>query len=86
MEEEDDDFYDPTDVVPPTQTQNNQQHAPSNGHETGDAEEEEIEVEDDDVCWNMRASTKSIGLNYFFRTTSISLQKHHQMRHRQRCE
>jgi len=50
MEEEDDDFYDPTDVVPPTQAQNNTQNPPSNGHETGDAEEEEIEVEDDEVC------------------------------------
>lgn len=50
MEEEDDDFYDPTDAVPSTQVQNNSQNAPSNGQEVGDAEEEEIEVEDDEVC------------------------------------
>ncbi|ODM20191.1 Pre-mRNA polyadenylation factor fip1 [Aspergillus cristatus] len=53
MEEEDDDFYDPTDVVPPTQAQNNTQNPPSNGHETGDAEEEEIEVEDDEDEFNI---------------------------------
>lgn len=49
MEEEDDDFYDPTDSVPVTQTPNDHQNAPSNPQDTGDAEEEEIEVEDDEV-------------------------------------
>lgn len=53
MEEEDDDFYDPTDSVPAT-------HAPSNAQpkpeETDDAEEEEVEVEDDEVRpWRERS-------------------------------
>ena len=52
MEEEEDDFYDPTDSVPATHAPNDAQQKPE---ETGDAEEEEVEVEDDEVCsWHER--------------------------------
>lgn len=52
MEDEDDDFYDPADAVPVTQHQNGSQHpqADSGPHDANDAEEEEIEVEEDEVC------------------------------------
>ena len=46
MEEEEDDFYDPTDSVPATHSPSDAQQKPE---ETGDAEEEEVEVEDDEV-------------------------------------
>lgn len=51
MDEEDDDFYDPADVVPPSQTPNDPQNPPSQlqPQEADDAEEEEVEVEDDEV-------------------------------------
>lgn len=51
MEEEDDDFYDPADSVPAGQTQGNAQNGaqdPSQG--TDEMDEEEVEVEDDEVC------------------------------------
>ena len=51
MEDEDDDFYDPTDSVPAAQAPNGNQNAPSQPQDTGDAEEEEVEVEDDEVRW-----------------------------------
>ncbi|CAG8151454.1 unnamed protein product [Penicillium salamii] len=46
MDEEDDDFYDPVDTVPTTQSQ----HPPQNAAQDGDPidEEEEVEEEDDD--------------------------------------
>lgn len=49
MDEEDDDFYDPADVVPPSQMPNDAQNPPSQPQEADDAEEEEVEVEDDEV-------------------------------------
>ena len=49
MDEEDDDFYDPADVVPPSQMPNDVQNPPSQPQEADDAEEEEVEVEDDEV-------------------------------------
>ena len=51
MDEEDDDFYDPADVVPPSQTPNDPQKPPSQPQpqEADDAKEEEVEVEDDEV-------------------------------------
>lgn len=45
MDEEDDDFYDPADAVPAQQPP---QQAPSNGKPQED--DEEVEVEDDEVC------------------------------------
>lgn len=61
MDEEDDDFYDPADTVPATQTQNYTQKPPTDAQaqNTNEVEEEEVEVEDDDVsfvkipvfCW-----------------------------------
>jgi len=51
MDEEEDDFYDPTDSVPVNHAHNNAQNAapaqPQENEDMGD--EEEVEVEDDDV-------------------------------------
>lgn len=50
MEEEDDDFYDPTDSVPAGQGVNNLHNAAADQlPESNDMEDEEVEVEDDDV-------------------------------------
>lgn len=62
MDEEDEDFYDPTDAVPlaqgpndtqqsqqPEQPQQPQQPATENKEQNEDEEEEEIEVDDDEV-------------------------------------
>lgn len=50
MEEEEDDFYDPTDSVPAGQSQSNAQNgAPNPPQDTDDMDEEEVEVEDDEV-------------------------------------
>ena len=50
MEEEDDDFYDPTDVVPVNQAQTNANDAAPGEPQDGiDMEDEEVEFEDDDV-------------------------------------
>lgn len=50
MEEEDDDFYDPTDSVPAGQAQDNAQNgAQDPPQETDDMDEEEVEVEEDEV-------------------------------------
>lgn len=52
MEEEDDDFYDPADSVPAGQAQDNGQNGAQNPpQETDDMDEEEVEVEDDEVCF-----------------------------------
>lgn len=51
MEEEDDDFYDPADSVPAGQAQHDAQNgAQDPPQETDDMDEEEVEVEDDEVC------------------------------------
>lgn len=50
MEEEDDDFYDPADVVPSNQAPANAHNAaPGEPQDGTDLEDEEAEVEDDDV-------------------------------------
>jgi len=49
MDEEEDDFYDPVDAVPTTQTQNPPQNAAQDGNYMENDEEDEIEEEDDDV-------------------------------------
>lgn len=86
MEEEDDDFYDPTDTVPPAQAPNNAQNPPSRPQGSGDAEEE-VEVEDDEVCSRRAESLKEFELiAQFFRMILISLRKHRQMLLHQRCE
>jgi pre-mRNA 3'-end-processing factor FIP1 len=50
MDEEEDDFYDPVDAVPVTQSQNHTQNgAPNQPQESNDMEDdEEVEVEEDD--------------------------------------
>lgn len=48
MEEEDDDFYDPADAVPVTNTQNAPHHQSSNATPQHSNDDEEIEVEEDD--------------------------------------
>ncbi|KAJ5159483.1 Pre-mRNA polyadenylation factor fip1 [Penicillium canariense] len=54
MEEEDDDFYDPTDSVPAGQAQNDARNAAPEQHQDSyDDEEEEVEVEDDDDDFNI---------------------------------
>lgn len=56
MEEEDDDFYDPADSVPAGQAQDNAQNgAQVPPQETDDMDEEEVEVEDDEVCFRQSA-------------------------------
>lgn len=45
MEEEDDDFYDPVDTVPPAQPQNHAHNAAP--QDSNDMEEVEVEEEDD---------------------------------------
>lgn len=50
MDEEEDDFYDPTDSVPaPHQHNSAQNAAPAQPQENDDMDDEEVEVEDDDV-------------------------------------
>lgn len=49
MEDEEDDFYDPTDSVPAGQAQNNTHNAAPEHQQDGYEDEEEEEVEDDDV-------------------------------------
>lgn len=51
MDEEEDDFYDPTDSVPASHQHNSTQNAaPAQPQETDDMDDdEEVEVEDDDV-------------------------------------
>lgn len=50
MDEEDDDFYDPADTVPATQSQPAAQNAAhGQPQETDEMDEEEVEVEDDEV-------------------------------------
>lgn len=50
MEDEEDDFYDPTDSVTAAQTQNDAQNAAQTQPQEGaDMDEEEVEVEDDEV-------------------------------------
>lgn len=87
MEDEDDDFYDPADAVPVTQRQNGSQHPPADSgpQDSNDAEEEEIEVEEDEVCaWTAKISYYCLLLSP--RMTSISSPKHLQMRPLQKCK
>ena len=49
MDDEDDDFYDPADAVPVTQHQNGS-HTATDSRPQDDGEEEEVEVEEDEVC------------------------------------
>lgn len=49
MEDEEDDFYDPTDSVPAGQAQSNAHNAAPEQQQDGYEDEEEEEVEDDDV-------------------------------------
>jgi pre-mRNA 3'-end-processing factor FIP1 len=50
MDEEEDDFYDPVDAVPTTQSQNPPQNAAQDGdYIENDGDEDEVEEEDDDV-------------------------------------
>ncbi|RJE26221.1 Pre-mRNA polyadenylation factor fip-1 [Aspergillus sclerotialis] len=48
MEEEDDDFYDPADAVPTTQSHNDPQQPSSNGKSQEPYDEEEVEEEEED--------------------------------------
>lgn len=48
MDEDEDDFYDPADSVPVTQSQNAGQNVPTDA-QANEGDEEEIEVEEDDV-------------------------------------
>jgi pre-mRNA 3'-end-processing factor FIP1 len=50
MDDEEDDFYDPTDSVPTGQAQQNAHNATLEQQQDGYEDEEEEEVEDDDVC------------------------------------
>lgn len=51
MEDEDDDFYDPADAVPTTQSHINPQQPSSNGKPQEPYDEEEVEEEEEDeVC------------------------------------
>jgi pre-mRNA 3'-end-processing factor FIP1 len=56
MEDEEDDFYDPTDSVPAGQAQNNNHNAAPEQYQDGYEDEEEEEVEDDDV-WLQRLTS-----------------------------
>ncbi|KAJ5184143.1 Pre-mRNA polyadenylation factor fip1 [Penicillium capsulatum] len=54
MDEEDDDFYDPTDSVPAGQGVNNLHNAaPGQVQDSNDGDEEEVEVEDDEDDFNI---------------------------------
>lgn len=87
MEKEDDDFYDPADTVPPAQAPNHAQNRSFKPQESGDAEEEEVEVEDDEVCSRRAEGFKELErIVQFFRMILILLPKHHQMLLHQRCE
>lgn len=86
MEKEDDDFYDPADMVPPAQAPNHAQNPSFKPQEPGDAEEE-VEVEDDEVCSRRAEGFKELELIVqFFRMILILLRKHRRMLHHQRCE
>lgn len=51
MDDEEDDFYDPVDAVPPTQSQNQPQNAAAGQPQESDyMDEDEVEEEEDDVC------------------------------------
>lgn len=53
MEDDDDDFYDPADAVPINQAQDapqNQSNEKFQELNEGEEQEEEIEVEEDEVC------------------------------------
>jgi hypothetical protein len=71
MDEEDDDFYDPVDTVPTTQSQ----HPPQNAtQDDNHMEDEEVEEEEDDVRAYFLHDWHIIS-NIVFRTTSTLLQK-----------
>ena len=50
MDEEEDDFYDPADSVPAGQVPTHADNEAAQQQTDGFEEEEEVEVEDDDVC------------------------------------
>lgn len=55
MEDDDDDFYDPADAVPVNQAQDAPQNQSNEQfQEANEGEEEEIEVEEDEVCSHTR--------------------------------
>lgn len=84
MEDEEDDFYDPTDSVTATQTQNDAQNAAQTQPQEGDdMDEDEVEVEDDEVG---RSSYFSTPFAKITRMISTSSQRHLPMRQFQKCK
>lgn len=85
MEDEEDDFYDPTDSVPAGQAQGNANNAAPEQQEDGYEYEEEEEVEDDDVWLAIPSCLRRL-LTCRSRMTSTLLQKRPLTRHLQRCK
>lgn len=84
MEDEEDDFYDPTDSVTAAQTLNDTQNAAQTQPQEGDdMDEEEVEVEDDEVG---RSSYFSTPFAKITRMISTSSQRLLPMRQFQKCK
>jgi hypothetical protein len=89
MDEEEDDFYDPVDAVPTTQSPNHAQNAaPGQAQDSNYMEDEEEveEEEEDDVRTALAPPSDSFFADYICRMTSILSQKHPKAHQLPKCE